>query len=154
MAGDGGVLEEESSVNRPWGSTFFGRPTRGGKLTILNCLLWGVLFATGPAGITVPTPIVVLALLLFSPPIATPFLMPSLGGRSLSGIIELSVAVGVNSLLWGYGVSWLFSATFKSRAAKKLSRRLCPACGYDLRATPESCPECGTMPAVETQATA
>jgi hypothetical protein len=45
------------------------------------------------------------------------------------------------------GVLPVVSARRARRRMRRTDSGHCPACNYDLRATPDRCPECGTMPA-------
>jgi hypothetical protein len=67
----------------------------------------------------------------------------SQGGLS---VVVRSVTVPIWSISLALGLYPFLRAVRLWRSRRHHRRGLCPACGYDLRATPDCCPECGTAP--------
>lgn len=70
-----------------------------------------------------------------------PMPFPPLIRWGFFGIVILAIA----ALMWRLvdnALNWLYDRRYKS-GLDRLARGQCPACEYDMRASPERCPECG-----------
>ena len=75
-----------------------------------------------------------------------------IGGAARCDFVDYSICTAPYWLLFVLGlVPALVSRTVRRMRARRRSAGLCPACGYDLRATPDRCPECGTAVVVRSQ---
>jgi hypothetical protein len=57
-----------------------------------------------------------------------------------------ALIVGIFGLCFVEGVQGWRRLQQENLRVDRVATGCCPACGYDLRATPERCPECGAVP--------
>jgi hypothetical protein len=66
------------------------------------------------------------------------------------GVGWRNISVGWRTPFWFllllFGLTPSLRLIGRLRKRRKLKRGVCAVCGYDLRATPGRCPECGTLP--------
>jgi hypothetical protein len=61
------------------------------------------------------------------------------------GVAPTSIAIASGYLVSGaIACAWLWRRQTKKIARRRRAAGACEACGYDLRGTPQRCPECGT----------
>ena len=78
---------------------------------MLNGVSWIGLVLIASARL-VPDPALITVAIVLSLPVAVPFVLPTLGTRTVDETVVTCIVIGVNTLAWGYGVAWLWHNVF------------------------------------------